>query len=138
LGDGVTSTGHRVMAAVFDGDPQPLYDVIFDPAADEYIRSRMCEALAVVTLRGEMPREQAARAMTPFGIFSSDGSTAEPWALIPPIPAPPNEIYSVGRVNPPRPIAPVGEISAAGGEFDTFLRKFQPLTAPSTAFENCK
>lgn len=61
LGDGVVSTGHRVMAAVFDGDPQPLYDVILDPAADEYTRSRMCEALAMVTLRGEMPREQAAR-----------------------------------------------------------------------------
>jgi hypothetical protein len=61
LGDGITSTSHRVMAAVFDGDPQPLYDVILDPAADEYVRSRMCEALAMVTLRGEMPREEAKR-----------------------------------------------------------------------------
>jgi hypothetical protein len=61
LGDGITSTSHRVMAAVFDGDPQPLYDVILDPAVDEYIRSRTCEALAMVTLRGEMPREEATR-----------------------------------------------------------------------------
>src|SRR5262249_28274596 len=45
LGDCITETSHRVMAAVFDGDPQPLYDLILDPAADEYVRSRMCEAL---------------------------------------------------------------------------------------------
>ena len=61
LGDAITSTSHLVMAAVFDGDPQPLYDVILDPAGDEYIRARMCEALAMVTLRGEMPREEVMR-----------------------------------------------------------------------------
>ena len=61
LGDCTTETSHRVMAAVFDGDPQPLYDVILDPEADEYIRSRMCEALAMVTLRDEMPRAEATR-----------------------------------------------------------------------------
>ncbi len=49
------------MAAVFDGDPQPIYDVILDPAADEFARARMCEALAMVTLRGELPRAEAAR-----------------------------------------------------------------------------
>jgi len=61
LGDGMTSTSHRVMAAVFDGDPQPLYDIILDPGADEFIRSRMCETLAMLTLGGELPREEAAR-----------------------------------------------------------------------------
>ncbi|MQA93009.1 MAG: DUF1186 domain-containing protein, partial [Gemmatimonas sp.] len=50
-----------VMAAVFDGNPQPLYDVILAPEADEFVRSRMCEALAMVTLRGELPRVEAAR-----------------------------------------------------------------------------
>jgi len=49
------------MAAVFDGDPGPLYEVILDAEADEYIRSRMLEAIAMVTLRGEMPRAEAAR-----------------------------------------------------------------------------
>jgi hypothetical protein len=51
FGDGITTTSHRVMAAVFDGDPQPLYDIILDPNADEFIRAGMCEALAMVTLR---------------------------------------------------------------------------------------
>jgi hypothetical protein len=41
------------MASVFDGDPEPLYDIILDPNAEEFIliRAGMCEALAIVTLR---------------------------------------------------------------------------------------
>jgi hypothetical protein len=49
-------TSHRVMAAVFDGDPKPLCDIILDPNSDEFIRAGMCEALAMVTLRGELDR----------------------------------------------------------------------------------
>jgi hypothetical protein len=40
LGDGITTTSHRVMAAVFDGDPEPLYEIILDPNAEEFIRAR--------------------------------------------------------------------------------------------------
>ena len=61
FGGAVTETSHRVMAAVFDGDPNPLYDVILDADVDEFIRSRMCEVIAMVTLRGEMPRAEAIR-----------------------------------------------------------------------------
>jgi len=57
LGGGITETAHRVMAAVFDGDPQPLYDVILDENADEFARSRMLEVLGMVALRGELERE---------------------------------------------------------------------------------
>ena len=34
LGDANIETSSQVMAAVFVGDPQPLYDVILDPHAD--------------------------------------------------------------------------------------------------------
>jgi hypothetical protein len=61
LDGAITETSHRVMAAVFDGDPEPLYEVILDPGADEYVRSRMCETIAMVTLRGEIPRAEAVR-----------------------------------------------------------------------------
>jgi hypothetical protein len=61
FGGAITETTHRVMAAVFDGDPRPLYEVILDPDADEFVRSRMLEVIAMVTLRGEMPREEAVR-----------------------------------------------------------------------------
>jgi len=63
LGYASTEYAHRVMAAVFDGNPQPLYDVILDPEADEFVRSGMCEAIAMVTAHGELPREEAARFM---------------------------------------------------------------------------
>jgi hypothetical protein len=61
FGDGITSTSHRVMAAVFDGDPQPLYDIILDPNAEEFIRAGMYKALAMVTLRGELDWAVAGR-----------------------------------------------------------------------------
>ena len=51
FGDGITTTSHRVMASVFDGDPEPLYDIILDPNAEQFILAGMCEALAIVTLR---------------------------------------------------------------------------------------
>ncbi len=60
LGDATTATSHRVMAAVFDGDPAPLYAIIRDPGADAFIRWGMCETLAMLTLRGELPRAETA------------------------------------------------------------------------------
>src|SRR5947209_5227130 len=61
FGDGITTTSHRVMASVFDGDPEPLYDIILDPNAEQFIRAGMCEALAMVTVRGELDRAVAGR-----------------------------------------------------------------------------
>ena len=61
LGDAITETSSQVMAGVFDDDPQPLYDLILDPQVDEFVRWSMCDTLAIVTLRGELPRSEAAR-----------------------------------------------------------------------------
>jgi hypothetical protein len=61
LGDGVTATSHRVMAAVFDGDPRPLYEVIECEHADQFVRSRMFETLAMLVLRGELDRATVAK-----------------------------------------------------------------------------
>ncbi len=61
LGDAITTTTHRVMAAVFDGDPQPLYEIICDPDAEEFVRSRMCETLAMAVLAGELDPKGVAR-----------------------------------------------------------------------------
>jgi hypothetical protein len=60
LGDSITMTSHRVMAAVFDGDPEPLYEIIRDPEADEYVRAKMLQTVAMLTQRGELPREATA------------------------------------------------------------------------------
>jgi hypothetical protein len=56
LGGAITMTTHRVMAAVFDGDPRPLYEIIHDPDADQFVRSRMCETLAMAALQGDLER----------------------------------------------------------------------------------
>jgi hypothetical protein len=60
LGDSTTETSHRVMAAVFDGDPHPIYDIILDANADEFVRARMCDALALLVLQGRLDRVEAA------------------------------------------------------------------------------
>ena len=56
LGDAKTVTAHRVMAAVFDGDPTPLQDIVYTQTADEFIRSRTIDATAVLTLGGHLSR----------------------------------------------------------------------------------
>lgn len=61
IDEAAVETSHRVMAAAFDGDPEPLYRIILDRDVDEFIRSRMCQAIAMVVLRGELPRSEAAR-----------------------------------------------------------------------------
>jgi len=57
FGDGITSTSHRVMAAVFDGDPSAALRHHPGPNAEEFIRAGMYKALAMVTLRGELDRQ---------------------------------------------------------------------------------
>jgi hypothetical protein len=75
FGDGITTTSHRVMAAVFDGDPEPLYDIILDPNAEEFIRAGMCEALAMATLRGVLDR--AGRPIPPRCLHGIRAATPE-------------------------------------------------------------
>ncbi|MCW5738830.1 MAG: DUF1186 domain-containing protein [Alphaproteobacteria bacterium] len=61
IGDGLTESAHRVLASVFDGDPQPLYDLIHDAEADEFARSCACHALTMVSARGDLPIAEAER-----------------------------------------------------------------------------
>jgi hypothetical protein len=56
LGDAITATSNRVVASVFDGDPQPIFGAILDADADEFVRSRMCEALSYLGLTGQIDR----------------------------------------------------------------------------------
>ena len=49
-----SSRPHRVMASVFDGDPAPLLEIVRNKAADKFIRSRMIDAISMLTLSGEL------------------------------------------------------------------------------------
>src|SRR5260370_31333111 len=50
--DGITTTSHRVIAAVFYGEPEPLYDIILYPVAQGFIRAGMCADLPFVRISG--------------------------------------------------------------------------------------
>jgi hypothetical protein len=60
LGDATTETSHRVLASVFDGDPGPIYDIIRDTEADEFVRGRVFDALVILVFRGELDRTPVA------------------------------------------------------------------------------
>src|SRR6476660_8044170 len=72
FGDGITTTSHRVMAAVFDGDPEPLYDIILDPNAEEFIRAGMCEPWSLCG-ENSIGQWQAASSATPLWNYSRNG-----------------------------------------------------------------
>jgi hypothetical protein len=55
LGEGITSTVHRVMAAVFDGDSEPLREIVQDANADEFVRKRSFDAMTMLTMSGDSP-----------------------------------------------------------------------------------
>jgi hypothetical protein len=61
LGDAVAETVPRVMLNLFDGDAQPIRDIIACDAADEYIRSEMFPVLATLAHRGDVPKDEVAR-----------------------------------------------------------------------------
>jgi hypothetical protein len=58
IGDAITTTSHRVMAAVFDGDPQPLYEVVLHAGVDEFIRAHMLHTLVMLALDERLPRQK--------------------------------------------------------------------------------
>jgi hypothetical protein len=55
LGEWREKAAYRLLAR------QPLFDIILDPNAEEFIRAGMYKALAMVTLRGELDRAVAGR-----------------------------------------------------------------------------
>ena len=52
LGDAVTTTSHRVMFNLFDGDMAPMKGLIENPGVDVYVRRRMFDLLGMLMLRG--------------------------------------------------------------------------------------
>src|ERR1700752_1621035 len=54
LGDATTETSHKVMAGVFDGDPGPIYEIIHDVDADEFVRARMFGTLVILVFQSQL------------------------------------------------------------------------------------
>lgn len=75
LGDAITEASARVIAGVFDGDLQPIIDLIEDPDADEFVRSQMIDALAVIAREHPETRPAVEAYLEQF--FSSDFAKPE-------------------------------------------------------------
>ncbi len=56
-GDTVTDDGHRLLASVFDGDLEPIKQLILNRAANEYGRGQAVQSLALLAVWAEVPRE---------------------------------------------------------------------------------
>ena len=52
--------GYRIMASLFDGDPQVIFDIILDAGADRSVRFWQWHALTLLTLEGKLDRAVAA------------------------------------------------------------------------------
>jgi Protein of unknown function (DUF1186)/SEC-C motif len=50
MGDGITECVARVMASLFDGDPEPILDAIRDESAEPFVRGQMLDALVILAL----------------------------------------------------------------------------------------
>ncbi len=59
IGDMVTESLGRCLAACWNGELQPLVDLANDEGLDEFVRSQGPEAIACLSLAGELPRDRA-------------------------------------------------------------------------------
>jgi hypothetical protein len=57
FGDAIVETAHRIMTQLYDGDPAPFFEICLDPAADQYVRATMFDALAILAVRGALSRD---------------------------------------------------------------------------------
>jgi hypothetical protein len=74
-GDVVTQDGRRILAAVCDGDLEPIKALVVDRSANEYGRSAGVTALALLAAWAEVPRESI---VTTFLWLAREGLEREP------------------------------------------------------------
>lgn len=66
IGDAITEGTARVIAGVSDADLQPIFEVIEDPAADEFVRGQMIDALVMIARLRPETRPQVAEYLERF------------------------------------------------------------------------
>ncbi len=60
LGDVVTTTLPKIVASVFDGEAEVLFDMIADAAIDQYVRDALWRGAVALTRQGRIAREAIA------------------------------------------------------------------------------
>ena len=79
LGDSITEASARVMAGVFDGDLQPLFDILLDDAADSFLRGEMFDTLAIVALENRNLRSRISQFLVDFFDLTGTVTGEEVW-----------------------------------------------------------
>lgn len=79
LGDSITEASARVMAGVFDGDLQPLFDILLDDATDSFLRGEMFDTLAIVALENPDLRPRISQFLIDFFDRSGTNTGEEVW-----------------------------------------------------------
>ena len=74
-GDTVTQDGKRFLASVCDGNLEPIKQLVQNRAAEEYCRGAAVEALALLAIWGEVPRQPIEEY---FAWLSRQGLSREP------------------------------------------------------------
>ena len=73
--------GYRIMASLYDGDPQVIFDIILDGGADPSARFWQWHALTLIALEGKLDRSVAADfARQAFGKLSRDEEESLIWS----------------------------------------------------------
>jgi hypothetical protein len=73
--------GYRIMASLYDGDPQVIFDIILDGGADPSARFWQWHALTLLALEGKLDRSVAADfARQAFGKLSRDEEESLIWS----------------------------------------------------------
>lgn len=79
LGDSITEASARVMAGVFDGDVQPLFDILLDDDADGFVRGEMFDTLVIVALEDPGLRPRIMQFLTSFFDLTGTVTGEEVW-----------------------------------------------------------
>ena len=79
LGDSITEASARVMVGVFDGDLQPLFDILLDDAADGFVRGEMFDTLAIVALEHPDLRPRITQFLIDFFDLTGTVTGEEVW-----------------------------------------------------------
>ena len=79
LGDAITETTDRVMLGLFDGDLEPLFEIIRNRKADSFLRGEMFDAITLVTLRAPALRPQVKTFLEAFHDASGAETGEEIW-----------------------------------------------------------
>lgn len=79
LGDSITEASARVMAGVFDGDLQPLFDILLDDGADGFVRGEMFDTLVIVALENPALRPPITQFLIDFFDLTGTITGEEVW-----------------------------------------------------------